>query len=131
MTRNSKSAEQQFADLGLTARDYTPAMVLAIKQHWSNLQIDAKVDDLRAAIKAVTTEETATADILIAKGMPEDEARSEAARLRRNAGVQAWRQRNQLQAALDAREAKFAKMRGGKGGRKSHAQKQPVHANVA
>ena len=121
MTRNSKTAEQQFTELGLTVRDYTPAMKLAIKQRWSNLEVDAKVDDLRARVAAVKVEETPSAEILQAQGMDPEEARAEAARLRRNAGVQAWRARNQLQAALDAREAKFAKMRGKRGNKPSKA----------
>jgi hypothetical protein len=111
MTRNSKPAEQQFLDLGLTDRaTWTPAMNLAVKQKWSNLEVDAKVDDLRARIAAVTTAETPPVEVLTAQGVADPE--KEAARLRRNAGVNAWRVRSQLQAALDARELKFAALRG-------------------
>jgi hypothetical protein len=110
MTRNTQSAADQFAGLGLAEADYTPAMTLAVKQRWSNLPIDRKVDDLRAAVAAVKAVETPTVEILEAQGF-EGDAKVEAARLKRNATVNAWRERNQLQAALDAREARYAAMR--------------------
>jgi hypothetical protein len=114
MTRNSKPAAEQFADLGLTnPKHWTPAMELAVKQKWSNLPIGDKVDDLRAAIADVVTDVTPSPEMLQATGFSKDvdACRVEAARLKRNATVNAWRKRNQLQAALDAREMRYAAMR--------------------
>lgn len=114
MSRNSKPAAEQFADLGLTnQKHWTPAMQLAVKQKWSNLPIGDKVDDLRNAIADIVTDPTPSVEMLLATGFSKDEGacRVEAARLKRNATVNAWRRRNQLQAALDAREMKYAAMR--------------------
>lgn len=113
MARNSKPAAAQFDALGLTPTDWTPAMQMAVKQKWANLEVDAKVDDLRARIADVEPDPTPTADILMASGFStdEDECAAEARRLKRNATVNAWRERTQLQAALDARELRYAKVR--------------------
>ena len=113
MARNSKPAAAQFEALGLTPKDWTPAMQMAVKQKWSNLPVDDKVDDLRQRIADVEPEPTPSPDILMATGFSTkaDECAEEAKRLKRNATVNAWRVRTQLQAALDARELRFAKVR--------------------
>jgi hypothetical protein len=114
MTRTTgRAAADQFTALGLTDADYTDAMRIAVKQGWSNLPVDAKVADLRDALAAVTTPVITDTDARA--GLPADatdeQVAVEVARLRRNAGVNAWRQRTRIQAALDARGAKFAAMR--------------------
>lgn len=114
MTRESKAAADQFAALGIPEADWTDTMRLAVKQRWSNLPVDVKVDDLRTRVAAVKKDPTPTAADLEAAGFAGD-ARTEAARLKRNAAVNAWRTRGQLQAALDARELKFAAMRAARG----------------
>lgn len=112
---SNTTARDAFAALGLTETDWTPAMRLAVKQKWTNLPVDEKVSVLRERLQAVSAESTADAQTLHNAGFgTEEECAAEAARLKRNAGVQAWRARNQIQAALDAREAKFAKMRAGR-----------------
>lgn len=121
-------AAEQFAALGLTdPAAWSPAMNLAVKQKWANLPVDRKVDDLRAELAAVEVAKTPDAAALLAgnaAGATEpcyaaatDQAAAdvEAARLKRNAKVNAWRVRNQIQAALDARAMKFAAMRAGRG----------------
>lgn len=127
MTRQKATpAAEQFAALGLNDQTaWTPAMALAVKQKWANLPIDRKVDDLRSELAAVAVEQTPDAAALAAdpdfqkQWGPADDAvinaaQAEAHRLKRNAKVNAWRQRNQIQAALDARALKFAAMRQGK-----------------
>jgi len=126
-------AADQFAALGLTADQFTPAMQLAIKQKWSGLPVDKKVGDLRDALAAVTPPTHATlVDLLEASnadhpGRTIDEQHSlagaEHARLKRNAAVAAWRERNKLQAAIDARDLKFAALRAKRG--KSAGAPQP------
>lgn len=113
MTRKNNSAAAQFAAMGIDPKDFTETMELAVKQKWSGLPVDEKVDDLRAQIADVEVDPTPTADMLQATGFSRDPdaCRVEAARLKRNATVNAWRRRGQLQAALDAREIKFAKVR--------------------
>ena len=121
MARNSKPAAEQFDALGLTPKDWTPSMQMAVKQKWSNLEVDAKVDDLRQRIADVEPVPTPTPEILMASGFSADldECTEEAKRLKRNATVNAWRTRTQLQAALDARELRFAKTRATKGANRS------------
>jgi hypothetical protein len=125
MTRTKATpAAEQFAALGLTDQSaWSPAMNLAVKQKWANLPVDRKVDDLRAELAAIAVDEVPTVDMLEGSAMPQhgdaremtrDEAVAEHARLLRNAKVNAWRKRNQIQAALDARALKFAQMRQGK-----------------
>lgn len=114
MTRRLTPAAEQFHQMGLTPADYTPAMEIAVKQKWGDLPVDDKVADLRDRIDAVTTEPTPTAIELEHAGLDAEAAATEAKRLKRNAKVQAWRERNHLQAALDARELKFARMRAAK-----------------
>lgn len=105
----SVSAAEQFAALGLTdASKWTPAMNLAVKQKWSSLPVDAKVDDLRTRLAAVKTPAVPSIHALTQQLGTADAAKAEHARLLRNAKVNAWRARNQIQAALDAREMKFA-----------------------
>lgn len=103
------AAADQFAKLGLTPADWTPAMGVAVKQKWTGLDVDAKVADLRERIEAQVRP---TLDTIRAQhpGVDDDEA----TRLLRNAKVNAWRVRTRLQAALDARELRFAKMRAAK-----------------
>jgi hypothetical protein len=126
------TAAQQFEKLGLGPADYTTAMRNAVNQRWSELPVDRKVDELRADLAAVTREATATVEelldaevqILAQNGVTmtvdelpaatRDAAVKEAERLKRNAGVNAWRERGKIQAALDARELRFAAMRAGK-----------------
>jgi hypothetical protein len=112
-------AAEQFIAHGLTDESaYTPAMQLAIKQKWTGLPIDSPVATLRDAIakikpKPVPSVTDVMAD-LAAQGVSPvsgEAAAAEVKRLKRNAAVQAWRERNQLQAALDARELKFAALR--------------------
>lgn len=110
MTRNSTPAADQFAALGIPEADWTDTMRLAVKQRWTNLPVDEKVGVLREQIAAVTKDPTPTADELAASGFAGDPVK-EAARLKRNAAVNAWRARGQLQAALDARELRFAAIR--------------------
>lgn len=117
MTRNSVKAADAFAALGIAPADWTDTMRLAVKQNWTNLPVDKKVDDLRAEIAAIKPEPVPPAEVLLAQGFgTEDECRAEVNRLKRNASVNAWRARGQLQAALDAREAKFARVRAARSG---------------
>lgn len=118
MPRTSHSAEAQFRDLDIPVTDWTPAMQLAVKQKWSSLPVDEKVADLRdrlAAVKPATVPSVADLKAqLILEGrdvVTDADAEAEHKRLKRNAAVNAWRERNQLQAALDARELRFAAMR--------------------
>lgn len=108
------TAAQQFTDLGIPESDWTPAMRLAVKQRWSLLPVSEKVDVLRQGIAAVEPDPTPTVDQLATTGHPREECEKEARRLKRNAGVNAWRDRGQLQAALDARTLKFAQLRAAK-----------------
>lgn len=117
MTRKTPAAEQ-FAALGIAEDDYTDAMQLAVKQKWSGLPVEDKVADLRAALEALeapTVPDVAQikADLVLAGNtvVSDEMATAEHKRLKRNAAVNAWRTRNQIQAALDARELKFAAMR--------------------
>jgi hypothetical protein len=110
MPRKSTPAAEQFRAMGLEPSEWTEPMKIAVKQRWSNLPVDAKVDELRAQIAAVAPAPVPTVEVLQAQGFgTEDECRTEVARLKRNASVNAWRSRNQFQAALDARELKFQK----------------------
>lgn len=119
-TRKTPAAEQ-FRALGLTDEAaWTKAMQLAVKQRWSGLPVDQKVADLRAALAAVTGADVPSVDEMVAEavalgGTDDDVARANAEaerkRLVRNANVNAWRERNQIQAALDARDLKFAGLR--------------------
>lgn len=112
-----KSADAQFAALGIPESAWTPAMRLAVKQRWSSLPVDETVDSLRHRLADVTPHavpepaELAASDESFADAAA---AEKEIARLKRNAAVNAWRERTQLQAALDARGLKFAGMRGRK-----------------
>jgi hypothetical protein len=111
-------AAEQFAALGLNdPAAWSPAMHLAVKQRWGNLPVDRKVDDLRAELAAVEVEATPDAATVLSLGLAPDQtaAEVEAHRRKRNAKVNAWRARNQIQAALDARALKFAQMRQAKG----------------
>lgn len=117
MPRRTPAAEQ-FAALGIPEDDYTDAMRLAVKQKWTGLPVDAKVADLRDQLAALKPTEVETpAQIktrLILAGAPvvtDAEVDVEHKRLKRNAAVNDWRARNQIQAALDARDAKFAALR--------------------
>jgi hypothetical protein len=108
------SARDAFASLGLTDESaWTKAMNLAVTQKWTDLPTGEKVDDLRAARAAVKEAEVPEAAVLVATGVCADleAAGVERKRLVRNAKVNAWRERNKLQAALDARDLKFAAMR--------------------
>lgn len=119
-TRKTPAAEQ-FAALGLTDEAaWSKAMQLAVKQRWSGLPVDVKVADLRAQLAAVTVADVPSVDEMVAEavalGGTDDDATREKAeaehkRLKRNAAVNAWRERNQIQAALDARDLKFAGLR--------------------
>lgn len=110
--KKSTAAAAQFTALGIDEADYTDAMRLAVKQRWSNLPVDQKVDDLRAALAAVKEPALPTDDELVAAGFTTDVAKhDEMARRKRNAKVQAWRARKQIQAALDARDLRFRAMR--------------------
>ena len=113
-------AAEQFAALGIAKDDWTDAMRLAVKQKWSGLPVDAKVADLRALLDAATAtpldvpsvEDIKKQMILDGAVIAADaEAIKEHKRLKRNAAVNAWRERNQIQAALDARDLKFAALR--------------------
>lgn len=114
-------AAEQFAALGIAEADYTKAMTLAVKQRWSNLPVERKVADLRAELAAVEAPVVPTVDALRtaleAAGEPLAQAAAEAehARLKRNAAVTAWRAKNKLQAAIDARDIKFAALRAKRG----------------
>lgn len=109
---NGKGAAAQFEALGIPEADWTDAMRLAVKQRWSNLPVDVKVDDLRASLAAVTEPAAPTEAELVAAGFTTEPAQhDELARRKRNAKVQAWRARKQIQAALDARDLRFKAMR--------------------
>jgi hypothetical protein len=120
-TPRKTPAAEQFAALGLTDETaWTKAMQLAVKQRWAGLPVDVKVADLRARLAAVETAVVPTVEEMLAEhaamGEPIDDvarARAEAERKRlvRNANVNAWRERNQIQAALDARDLKFSALR--------------------
>lgn len=117
-------AREQFLALGLTDESaWTPAMVLAVKQKWSGLPLDVKVADLRAQLAALEAEELPSVTELVTSmaaagetgaDLPE-RAAAELKRRKRNAAVNLWRSRNQLQAALDARDLKFAALRAKRG----------------
>ena len=113
-------AAQQFEQLGIELKDHTRAMQLAVSQRWTNLPVDLPVGELRKRIAAVKTAPVASVEDVMADRVTAGEnpvvradCEAEVARLKRNAAVNAWRERNQLQAALDAREiawrARFAK----------------------
>lgn len=117
-------AADAFAALGIAPADFTDAMTLAVKQRWSGLQTDAKVADLRAQLAAVEVAVVPSVDEMLAEhaamGEPIDDvararATAEHKRLKRNAAVNAWRERNRLQAALDARDLKFKALRASRG----------------
>ena len=109
MTRHAPAtpAADAFAGLGLDETEWTPAMTIAVRQCWSGLPTDAPVADLRAAIANIPQP---TRDTIAAQN-PDVTDADELSRLCRNAKVNAWRKRTQLQAALDARSLRFAKMR--------------------
>lgn len=117
------TAAEQYQSLGLTdPAVYTPAMLLAIKQKWTGLPVDKAVAELRAAVAAVEQAPVPTvpelkAQLILAGVNPCSDADAvlEQKRLKRNAAVNAWRTRNQLQAALDARDLKFAGLRAKRG----------------
>lgn len=119
--KKATPAAEQFAVLGVSKSDYTDAMKLAIRQKWTNLPVDVPVAELRTRLAAVTPAPVPSLEevtVAIAAAHPDlpvedvaDKARTEQARLKRNAAVHAWRQRNQLQAALDARDHKFKVLR--------------------
>jgi hypothetical protein len=115
------SALDAFASLGLTDQTvFTKAMALAVKQRWTDLPTDRKVDELRADLAVLEADGPAeVASVLalegIGSGLDHAEAEKEHARLKRNAAVNHWRARNQIQAALDARDLKFAAMRAKRG----------------
>ena len=101
----SKKPADLFEEMGIPEADWTEPMRLAVKQKWSGLRVDEKVDVLRkelAAVEAVAVPSSVT---------DPDEVK----RLKRNAAVNAWRTRNQIQAALDARDLKFAALRAKRG----------------
>lgn len=134
MTRRTPAADQ-FKALGIPETDWTDAMQLAVKQKWSGLPVDDKVADLRAALEALTQPEVPTVEQikgeLVLAGNPvvtDDMATAEHKRRKRNAAVNHWRARNQIQAALDAREAKFAMMRGKRKGGGKDSQSAPLAA---
>jgi len=110
-------AAELFNACGIAPDDYTAAMRLAVKQRWSGLPIHEKVDVLRARLAAVQVASVDPAAVCESLAADTPAAALDAAtaaevkRLKRNASVNAWRERNQLQAALDAREAKFAALR--------------------
>lgn len=112
-------AADAFIALGLTDQTaWTPAMHLAVKQRWTDLPLDVKVGELRDRIANLTAPEvpdvgTVKANLILANRaeVSDADAKAEHARLKRNAGVNAWRQRGQLQAALDARDLKFKALR--------------------
>lgn len=110
MSKKTPAAEQ-FAALRIDPKDFTPAMELAVKQKWSGLPVDEKVGDLRDRLAMVTLPGVPAVEALVADGMDEADAKAERARLLRNAKVNAWRTRNQIQAALDARDLRFRAMR--------------------
>lgn len=103
---------EQFA--GIPESDWTDPMRLAIKQRWTKLPMDAKVDELRARLAAVTVAPI-DEDALRADFPDVEKFEAELKRRKRNAAVNAWRERNQIQAALDARQAKFAALRSKRG----------------
>jgi len=117
-------AAEQFHALGLTdEKAWTPTMLLAVKQRWSGLPVDQKVADLRAALAAVEVAAVPSVDEMVAEAVSlggtdndatRDKATTEHKRLKRNAAVNAWRERNQIQAALDARDLKFRALRSAK-----------------
>lgn len=115
-------AADQFAALGLNPSDWTPTMALAVKQRWTDLPIETKVGDLREQLAALVPApvppvgDVKAAMILERRAtVADDEAAAEHRRLKRNAAVNHWRARNQIKAALEARDAKFAKMRARRG----------------
>lgn len=111
-TKKSSGAAAQFAAMGIPESDWTDAMHLAVKQRWSNLPVDVKVDDLRASLADVKEPALPTVAELVAAGFDtEPQQKDEMARRKRNAKVQAWRARKQIQAALDARDLRFKAMR--------------------
>lgn len=119
--RNTIPAHESFTKLGLAPAVWTDAMRLAHKQRWTNLPVDDKVADLRDRLAAVAPDPVRSVDQLLvdmlASGqspVTRADAEAEHKRLKRNAGVNAWRERGRLQAALDARELRFAAMRAAK-----------------
>jgi hypothetical protein len=111
--KQSTAAAAQFAQLGIPEADWTSAMSLAVRQKWSSLPVEKPVAELRRELAQVAVPRVPSRGELAAMHPTYDEAAvvKEEARLKRNAAVHAWRQRNQLQAALDARELRFAAMR--------------------
>jgi hypothetical protein len=111
------SARQQFDKMGIDPADYTKPMQIAIKQRWTLLPVECKVGDLRNMLAAVTPAPTPSAVELAAENLARDGiedrdgAEREAKRLAANARVNAWRERGRIQAALDARDLKYAALR--------------------
>lgn len=126
-------AAEQFTALGINPADYTPAMQLAVKQKWGNLRVNEKVDVLRRDLAAVVTEPAPPVESIeaTARAMGEADptayAVAEHKRLKRNHAVAAWRARNQIQAALDARDLKFKAMRAKRGSKSA----EPALAGAA
>lgn len=120
------AAADQFAALGLDQSVWTEPMRIAVAQKWSGLPVDTKVGDLRDQLAAPyelvvpTVDELIEAAAAAGGGDTADDdalgvrAAAEHARLTRNAKVNAWRARTKLQAALDARELRFAALRAAK-----------------
>lgn len=111
-------AADQFRALGLTDETaWTDTMRLAVKQRWSGLPVDAKVADLRAQLAAIVPDPVPTAAALQAaleaagEPLAEQAAAAEHKRLKRNVAVDVWRRRGKVQAAIDARDLKFAALR--------------------
>lgn len=115
--RGGKSAAEQFKAMGIPESDWTDTMQVAVKQRWSSLPVDEKVADLRARLAAVAEPVLPSLEDLTkqyeaaADPHAEQTATDELARLKRNAKVQTWRARKQIQAALDARDLKFKALR--------------------
>lgn len=107
-------AAAQFAALGIAEEDYTDAMRTAVTQRWAGLPVEKKIGDLRAELAAIETPTITLDDVPRGTGDPavvEAAAAEELKRLRRNAAVNTWRAKTKLQAAIDARDVKFAALR--------------------
>lgn len=113
MASKKTPAAAAFEKLGAKPVDYTPAMRLAVKQKWTDLPTEVPVAELRERLAALEAPSVPTLAELEADESVTDPA-GELVRLKRNAAVNAWRARNRLQAALDARNLRYAALRSAK-----------------
>lgn len=120
----ARTAQVVVDELKAAGAEITPALEVAVKQKWT--LPEGTMAELKAALAAVQMPtDLPSAEALYAANFHADKeaCQAEAVRLVRNAKTNDWRQRTRLQAAIDARTAKFANVRAGKGNGGAKAKK--------